>query len=647
MKLLKSLSVSLLLSLSLNATGQDRVLFTVEDEPVMLDEFLYIYEKTNRDDADFSEASVQEYLDLYKKFKLKVYKAREMQLDTIQALQDELAGYRKQLANSYLSDREVLGDLTREAYDRMQQDVSFSHILFKVPAAASESLETQVYERALSVLERLRAGEDFATVATEVSEDESAKKNRGQVGYVTAMLPDGFYELENTLYTLPGGTYSRPVRSKLGYHIVKVNSKRAARGEIEVAQILIRSGRGKNSKARIDSLHQLIMDGANFEEVARQYSEDKQTASRGGYLGFFGINKYESIFENTAFRLREDGAISRPIKTSIGWHIIKRLSVKPKLAYEEVRRSLEAKVKEDGRFAIAEASLLDKVKDENGYEALDWDKSKFLAEIGGDFLTYKWKAPEHVTVQPIYRIGDRYGTTDDLVQYLSKNTATRLRLNRSQQALPALEELVDEFIVEGITQFEEDQLEEKFPEFKALMREYREGILLFEATKMKVWDKASSDTVGLKSFYRSHPDRYRWPARALVETITINSGDAGQVAKVSKRLSKWSGQKLLKKFNRKEEVVRIQSRLVDEDQLEEGLSLEKYATSTPMPAADQGSTVVKRVAQIIPPKRKTMDEARGYIIADYQDHLEKAWVDELMNDYEVVVNQDVLSSIVK
>ncbi|MCB0667558.1 MAG: peptidylprolyl isomerase [Saprospiraceae bacterium] len=627
--------------------GQDQVIFTVEDEPVYLDEFLYIYEKTNRDKADFSRASVEEYLDLYKKFKLKVHKAREMQLDTIQSLQVELAGYRKQLANAYLSDKEVLESLTREAYERMLKDVSFSHILIKVSPNANAEEEDAAYQKALKVLERLRSGEDFTQVAIQVSDDQSVRKNEGRVGYITAMLPDGFYDLETAIYTLTPRTYSRPIRSKLGFHIVRTDGERDARGEIEVAQILVRNRANRDSKSRIDSIYSQLEGGADFAELARKYSDDKNTAAQGGYLGFFGINKYESIFENTAFRLREDGDYSRPVRSSIGWHIIKRISHKPIPPYQEIRRTLETKVKADSRYTVAERAMLSKIKEENNYQEANWDRSRLLKEIGEDYLDYRWKAPKAYDNQTMFSIGGEDVKVSDFLAFLTKNAASRLRINRAMSAQQALDQLYSEFEESELKAYEESQLEVKYPEFKALMREYSEGILLFEATKMKVWDRASEDSAGLKNYYKDHEGQYLWPERALVETITINSTDDAVLQNILKQIPKKSGSKLLKKFNKKAEVVKSQTVLRDKEELSPDLTWSKNSMTPLSKDPEKGVTTLQRVVEIVAPQPKSLDEARGYVIADYQDYLEKQWVNDLMKEFEVKVNQDVVDSIVK
>ena len=627
--------------------GQEKILFKVEDEPVLLDEFLYIYNKTNRNQADYSRASVEEYLDLYTKFKLKVYKARQMQLDTISGLNNELAGYRKQLAQTYLADKEVTQSLVKEAWERMQKDINFSHILFKISANASSQDSLKVYERALAALDRLRSGEDFQKVAIELSEDETVRTNRGRVGYVTAMLPDGFYELETTLYNIPTRVYSRPVKSKLGYHIVVKNSERDARGEMEVAHILIRDQPGKSAKSRIDSIYAKLKNGADFDELAKNFSEDKMTAPKGGYLGFFGINKYESIFENTAFRLREDGDISKPIKTSIGWHVIKRISRKPVGSFDEIRRTLEAKIKRDSRFRMAEESLIDKIKTENKFQEFSWDKNKFIGEIGNDFLQYRWKRPETATIQKIFSIKDQIVTTEDLLQFMEKNTASRLRINRRLPKPEAIDLILHEFSEKYLMEFEEKSLENKYPEFKALMREYEEGILLFEATKMKVWDRASNDSAGLAAYHKDHKEAYMWPERAQIETFQIRSVDQKVIDKVKKQLFKKSSQKILNKFNKKKELITLQSQVIEKENMDHDLSWTSLSMSAPFINKEKEITVIKRVGQIIPPTMKSLDEARGYIIADYQDYLEKEWIHSLQEEFKVEVNQEVLNSIIK
>jgi peptidyl-prolyl cis-trans isomerase SurA len=269
------LLVVAILTLNLSVFGQnDPVLFTVSGAPVHLSEFNYIYSKTNGAKADFSKASVDEYLDLYTKFKMKVAKARDMKLDTLPALKEELGGYRRQLADSYLTDREVTDKLVKEAFDRSQKDINISHILIRSTKEDADAAMT----KAKAAKAQLDKGVAFEKVAAELSEDPNSKDKGGKIGFLTAMLPNGFYELENAIYKTTVGKYSDIVSSPLGLHIIKVNSERAARGEMEIAHILLRKKKeGVEqpwAKSRIDSLYSVLQKGGSFDDLATNFSDD-------------------------------------------------------------------------------------------------------------------------------------------------------------------------------------------------------------------------------------------------------------------------------------------------------------------------------------------------------------------------------------
>jgi len=234
-----TLFILLFCSIAVFAQADADVLFTVEDSPVYVGEFKYIYEKTNQDNADYSQASVEEYLELYKKFKLKVQRAKDIKLDTIQALKKELNGYRKQLANSYLIDKEVTERLIKEAYERKKIDVNISHIMVQLPKGATPQDTLAKFNKIMDLYSQLEAGKKFEELVPQ-SEDKSSIKKRGNLGFVTAVLPSGFYTLENAAYNTTVGGYSKPIRTGVGYHIIQNNGKRPARGEIEAAHILIR-----------------------------------------------------------------------------------------------------------------------------------------------------------------------------------------------------------------------------------------------------------------------------------------------------------------------------------------------------------------------------------------------------------------------
>ncbi len=623
----------------------DPVLFTIDGQSVQASEFSYIYAKNNRDDADFTEKSLREYLDLYTKFKLKVREAYAMGLDTLPQLQTELAGYRKQLADSYLTDKEITDRLVTEAYNRMQEDIQVSHILIKTnPNAASDTIAA--YTKIQAAYKRLQAGEAWDLVVKQTSEDNPTKETGGDLGYVTALLPNGFYAFESAAYETPVGKYSMPIRTTLGYHVVKVTNKRPARGELDIAHILLRvKADGSDDKAvktRIDAVYAQLVAGERFEEVAKTVSEDKATAERGGAIGPIAINQYERSFEDAVFALANDGDYTKPVRTRLGWHIIKRTRKRPTLTLEQAKRKIETQISRDERITSARQTMVARIKKDAGYSKDENVYNQFVSLAGADLQTYKWQVPEVAPATIMTLGGDKY-TNIDFGNYVRNNARTRMGLAKGTPSAEIFDKVYTEFVNEKALFFEEKNLAEKYPEFKSLMREYEEGILLFEATKINVWDKASKDSTGLDAFHAAHRNDYMWDERLEVATVMLDSASMNQLATIKK----WAAKKPLTVVSEKAAKKGIGMQITrkvyqKEDQLPEGIT---WAAGQKADLPDGRGFV--SVEKIIPPTPKTMDEARGYIIADYQDQLEKDWVASLQAKYPVKVDDAVLMSLVK
>ena len=646
----------ILTSLSLIAQDKnDPVLFTVENTPVHQSEFNYIYTKTNGDNADFSKKSLDEYLDLYVKFKLKVQRAKDMKLDTIPALQQELEGYRKQLANSYLVDKEVTERLTKETYDRSLKDVNISHIMVALQPNATPKDTLIAYKRIQGIKKELDAGANFGEIAKAKSDDQSAKQNGGNIGFITSMLPNGFYNLESAAYNTPVGKISNIIRTAAGYHVVRTEGVREARGEIAGSHILIRKGKedkGAAAKAKIESIYKALEGGESFEALARTNSEDKLSSSKGGSLGTFGINKYERTFEDAAFGIEKDGGYSKPIETSIGWHILKLNSRKPVEPYEVAKRKLAQKIQRDSRYAIAQDAMVSRIKNEAGYKANSSVLKKFASSVGDQFMTHRWKPAVKKSAETIFSFADgtKYSLAD-FESYCQKKSRDRMRMARGGSAEDAVNHLYDDFVKENCMSYEERQLDKKYPEFKSLMREYEEGILLFEATKILVWDKASQDSAGLKSYYAEYNDnrKYMWKERAKVSFYALQKGAESQLSKLRKYAAKSSPEKVLSKYNKKGKVLTQRLEMFERGKNEVLDKLEwKVGNVSPIEISKKdGSSNFMKIEKVIPPTQKTLQEARGYVVADYQDHLEREWVEELRKTYTVEINQKVFDSMVK
>lgn len=653
--------ILVLLAISISITtiyaqkNDNRVLFSVEDKDVTVDEFTYIYSKTNGDNADFSEASLQEYLDLYVKFKLKVQRAKDMGLDTVQVLQAELAGYRKQLADSYLVDRAIGDRLLQDAYDHLTQDVDISHILVALKTNASPADTSVAYLKIMDARDQINKGASFSDIVSEFSDDSYSKKKDGHIGYTTALYPGGLHRLEYAAYAAPIGQLTGPIRTKAGYHLLMVHDRRPARGEMEVAHILVRKSETKNpeaAKTRIDSIYQALQSGASFEKLASTASDDKRTAKNNGYLGFFKINQYEPAFEDTAFALSTDDTYTAPVETSLGWHIIKRISKKDIQPFHTEKPRLEGKVRQDARFEEAKKELLNRIRTDNNFKDQTAVLNTFVASLQDTFTTFRWQAPAPSPETLFTLDGGFVATLGDFTSYLGKATRHRVSYAREGNAEYVAHKLYDEFIDDQLLKYEESMLEVRYPEFKSLMREYEEGIALFEATKIEVWDKAAQDTVGLEAFFAREHAKYHWEQRAVTTVYRIGLSNKDDAEAIREYAKSHAADEVKAQFNKENAIKVLTEDAIYEQNKNTELSngdIEWKAGAITKMIENKRSRSLKflKIEEILPAADKALSDARGYVIADYQDQLERQWVDELRKSYTVTINQKVFKSLVK
>ena len=655
MKYLRVGFISLLAVILLGSlTAQDdRVLFDIEGDPVYASEFKYIYQKNNRDNADYSKESLEEYLELYVNFKLKVRKAKEKGYHESDQYKQELAGYRKQLADSYVIDREVIDRIADEIGERKQYDIRVKHILSALPPRADEERVRKELAEIQNTAKVIKEGLSFEEAVIRYSEDPGSAALGGDIGYLTATLPDGYIDLENAMYTLPIGKISEPFRTELGWHLVQVVDKRPARGTMEVGHILMRKERNGIPLAAVDArltnLRSKIIKGEmTFENAARRNTEDAKTKEDGGYLGFFGIGTYEAAFEDAAFALAEDGQISEPIETSIGWHIIKRVSKRA----AENKKILKAKVKNQMmnsiRFSRVKAQVVGTLQKEAGFKQNMKAIDIFIDSLDNTFFNYNWKKPMLPEIA-LQNYGPDQYTLRDFGTYVKESGKLRLKAKGQKSPQELALEIYKVFTSDNAISFAESRLEERYADFKNLMREYEEGILLFEITKDKVWDMAPKDTLGLKSYYEAHKNDYKWRQRANLVSYSLRTNDPNQVAMLLNDARSMTAPRLAEKYNTAEKELVMYTEDVHEVGAEplSGLVLTKGAMSTPDINNGLKMTTFKIIESVIPPGHKTLREARGYIISDYQDILEKRWVTELKDEYKVKVKKRTLKSLIQ
>lgn len=633
------------------------ILMEIGDKKITLEEFEAIYNK-NSDNKKNTKEEVEDYLDLYIKFKLKVVEAEDLGMDTLPAFTQELEGYRKQLAQPYLSDREVTEKLIEEAYERMKYDVKAAHILVKVTLEADPKDTLAAYNKIMKIRKRIVGGEDFEKVAAEVSEDPSAVKNKGNLGYFSAFQM--VYPFETAAYETEVGKISMPVRTSFGYHLVKTIDKRKARGIMKVAHIMVRADKKlgeeeiNQKKEKIDEIYtKVTAEGADFAALARQYSEDKESAKRGGELPAFGAGKMVEEFETAAFTLKNDGDISAPILTDYGWHIIKRLELKNLESYEELYPTLKAKVARDSRANKSKEIVIENIKKENNFkEDLKRRNDFYTAVDQKKFNKGEWKAEDVAKLDKV--MFGFYPTDGEKFEYKQTQFAKRLENHMSRNEptnvdlKPYINKLYNTVVEEMTMRFKNRRLPVVNKEFRMLLQEYREGILLFNITDEKVWSKAVKDSTGLEAFYQANKQNYMWGERVdAVIYKCSNEKIAKKVEKLIKTKAKkgYSNEDILKQINKDSQLnLTIEEGKFTKEQ-NELVAKAKWENKAITKLNNENEVVLIEVKEVLAPQPKLLDEVRGLVTSDYQNKLEKEWVETLRKKYPVKIHKEVLSKL--
>ena len=569
---------------------EDKVLMTINGEPVMASEFLYIYEKNNQE-TSLEKKSMEEYLDLFINFKLKVTEAIAQGVDTTEAFKKELAGYRAQATPKYLQDQVAIDSLVKMSYERKAMPRRAAHIAIQCPldadsatlAEATAKIELARERVTTGVEKRVKSGrrhitvrepEDFATVAREMTEDPAGKDQGGELGWIEIFR--FVYPFEDAVYNTPVGEVTPVFRSPYGLHIALVEEVREYE-EVHAAHIMKMMPRGKDTyafdaKKTIDSLYQAVMAGADFAQTAVAYSDDKGSAVKGGDLGWFGRGMMVQPFENITFGM-EIGAVSEPFPTRYGWHFVKLYDRRGIQPLDSVYKQMLAQVKRDVRFEEAEKSFIRKTRAE-------------------------YNLPQEMTDSEVKAYADAH-------------------------------------------------LEEKYAELRHLVREYHDGILLFDVSLREVWDKANKDTEGLAAYYLANKKQYTWEEPRF----------KGYMIYAKDKVSAKAAAQIAKSAN-PDSVVSLINQRVNVDsvtyvRVERGLWTKGKNAAVDMygfkdKAADYTPTetypIVVPVGKVIKAPQEYTD-VRGQVTTDYQDYLERLWVAALREKYEVVVFEEVLEAL--
>ena len=648
---IRQLFFGLLLSLSFISNAQSvkkEVLFTIDDKPYYTDEFSRVYNKNLDLVKDESQKDLTQYLELFVGYKLKIAKANKLGLQNGDSYKNELSSYRTQLSKNYLSDSKVTKELVEEGYQRSLKEVKAAHILLTCDENAAPEDTLKAYNKIVDIRNRVLKGEDFGKLAVEFSQDPSAKDNKGDLGYFSAFRM--VYAFESAAFKTPVGKVSNPIRTRFGYHIIKVEDVRDNRGEVTVAHIMIVNPKEEKpedkdaNKKKIDDIYQKLLQGENFESLAKQFSDDKSSSSKGGVLARFGSGQLSSEeFENTAFSLTKENPLSAPFQTRFGWHIAKLIEKHPVRTLEEMKVELENKVSKDDRSRLITNSLNEKLRKKYTVKRDDKLYAALSKTVTNDYYDNKWEVPADTKAfdKKLFAINDKTITGTSFLIYLKTQEKAGLTLK-------PITKLVDSFyqkyLDEQLTSYYTDNLEKEFPDFSNVMDEYRDGLLLFDLMEKEIWDRSKTDTIGLKNFYESQKSLYQWKTR--MDVIIASSTDMDVIKKAQKLMKKnVAPEKIKEQLNTKDKVTVMTNVGVFEegnDALPKNL---KQVEGLSEIMKDGDYYFVTMVNKVIPAGAKTLEECKGKAINDYQQHLEQNWVAELKKEFTIKTFPEVFEKV--
>jgi len=623
-----------------------QTLFTIDGTPVSKEEFLKAFTKNNNGVAATDKA-YRDYLELYIRYKLKVKAAYAAQLDTLPAQRTELQNFRSQVADTYMKDQESLDRLVKEVFVRGQKDIRLAHIYIALPKNASPADTLRAYEKAMAAYNELKKGKNFGQTAAGFSDDPTAKLNKGEIGYITVFsLP---YELENLAWSLGPGQWSKPYRSKGGYHIFKNEGERKALGRVKVAQILLSFPPGAPAPVReavrqkADSIYGLLQLGGDFAALARTYSSDNLSFQNGGELPEFGIGHYDSAFEATAFALDRDGAVSRPVATDFGYHIIKRLSRKatPLQFDDQAKAAIRQQVLNDPRVEISRQALFNRIYHETGLQRADIPEADLWAFTDSVFRNPRFSSYGNLTNSTVVILyPQRTYSMREWLDFAHITRPTKAGIGLTDK------ELFQRYIERTAMDYYRSHLEQYNKDFAFQLTEFKEGNLLFEIMQRKIWDKASADSAGLVKYYEAHKGKYWWSASADALLFTCNNTGTAEALKArlaagaigSWRLAADSMGASIQADSGRYELGQIPGTAF-------GAPVAQTYTEFTGNKADNTVSFAYILTVHNNREPRNYHDARGFVINDYQGFLEEQWVESLRKEYPVKVDEQVLKAL--
>ena len=621
--------------------AKDPVIMTVNGDDVTKSEFEYLYNKNSQ--QQLNQQPLDEYVEMFKIYKLKVADAIAEGIDETSQFKNEFNGYRAELAAPYMIDSVYVKKLMREAYERANEEVEVSHIMFFKAKDAETNLELKT--RMDSIYNVLKSGGNFEEIARQYSQDRGTSANGGYMGFFTSMMYP--YSFETAAYGLKPGEFSDVVESSVGYHIIKLNARRPYRGKVLVQHILKLVPQGSTPeqelaiKQEVDSIYNLAINGGDFGQLASSLSDDKGSARNAGKINWFQCGQMVPEFDSVSFALNVN-EISQPVRTRYGWHIVKKLDVMPLVTYESMYKQILGRVTDsrDERSQLIEDHMFDLYKKEYKLK----ENKKLVEQMRGDisvagldsafFAKYKgdeFKSQDIFT----YAKTNKVGVSEFLMKISTfKNSNPIIATDYFNNQLKTIE-------YNRLKDYVDSELEDKYPEFRNLVNEYRDGILLFEVSNRKVWDKAAKDTVGLEEFFKKNRRDYAWSVPHVKGYLVQTANDS--IAELVRNRMNEIGEDSLVKTIKKEfsKKVKIEKILVSKG--ENAMVDELAFGETPIQPANMNTYFLYDYVILNEPEE--VADVRGQVTSDYQNLLEDEWIEELKSKYPIVVYEKVLKKV--
>ncbi len=630
------------LSLSfLNAQiSESDVLLTISEEPILASEFIRVYNKNLNLVQDDSQKEVESYLKLFINYKLKLAEATSLGYDKDPEYVKELRSYKNQLTQNYLTDKNVTDELVLEAYDRTLNEVKAQHVLVRIEEFETDTL--QAYSAIQAFQERLK-NDDFESLKKEIHDGKSIFVE--DLGFFTAFKMA--YKFESVAFNTKVGEVSKPFRTKFGYHVVKVLEKRKSKGQVIVAHVMIANTQKDTTlvaKDRIQELHRLLLQGEDFGNIAKQFSDDKSSSMRSGELKPFKSGQINStLFENTAFSLKEKEDISEPIQTQFGWHILKLIDKQAVKEFNSLKPDLESQVRKDSRSQLVKSKMLAKLLSQYQLTGLNPNLALLKSNIVYDKSNKTWKLSDQIKDSKSFLVIRKTSYSfGDFINFLNKNNKL---INPNWATEFAVNKQYKFFLEQSVFRYKKDNLENENQDFANILNEYREGLLLFELMQDKIWEGAKKDTIGLNAFYNENKDNYLWPERVIGSVA--RSSNAKNIKKVRKL---WASGKSNQSID--ELLNKIQQNVIfSTGEFELGLSplpesfTPRVKSQLSKIIKENNSFYIVNVKEFMPQSQKSLEDSRGQLISDYQTKLETQWILELKSKFNVKVNEDVFQKV--